>query len=132
MKPPVLRVPSRDARDADHLAIIAVAGGIYLWWGRVGLPAATLPWITGIAVASLLCGVLLWLRVPAVKWLGVVVFAAICGLSIRRLMLDGFSLGVTVRILLPIVCAIWMARIDYAHKYVDDDVASQITDQDAG
>ena len=103
------------------MAIIAVAGGIYLWWGRAGLPAATLPWITAIAVASILCGVLLWLRVPAIKWLGVLVFAAICGLSIRRLVLDGFSLGVALRILLPIACAVWMARIDYAHKFVDDD-----------
>jgi len=58
MKPPVLRVPTRGAHDADHMAIIAVAGGIYLWWGRTGLPAATAPWIVGIAVASILCGVL--------------------------------------------------------------------------
>ena len=119
MKPPVFRAPTRDARDADHLAIIAVAGGIYLWCGRAGLSASTLPWITGIAVASVLCGILLWLRVPAVKWLGVLVFVTISGLSIRRLVADGFSLGVAVGILLPIVCAIWMARIDYTHKFAE-------------
>ena len=121
MKPPVLRVPTRDARDADHMAIIALAGGIYLWWGRAGLPAATLPWITGIALASILCGLLLWLRVPAVKWLGVLVFVAISGLSIRRLVLDGWSLGQMLRTLLPLVCAVWMGRIDYSHRFVDED-----------
>ena len=93
MKPPVLRVPTRDARDADHMAIIAILGGICLWWGRAGLPAATLPWIAGIALASILCGILLWLRVPAIKWLGVLVFVAMSGLGIRRLILDGWSLG---------------------------------------
>ncbi len=103
------------------MAIIAVAGGIYLWWGRAGLPATTLPWITGIALASILCGVLLWLRVPAAKWLGVLVFVALSGLSIRRLILDGWSLGQIVRILLPLVCAVWMGRIDYSHRFADDE-----------
>lgn len=121
MKPPVLRVPTRDARDADHMAIIAVLGGIYLWWGRAGLPASTAPWVTGIAIASAICGVLLWLRVPAIKWLGVLVFVAICGLGVRRLALDGFSLGRIVSIVLPAICAVWMGRIDYTHRFVDDD-----------
>ena len=123
MKEPIFRIPTRDARDADHMAIIAIAGGVYLWLGRAGLPAATLPWVTGIAVASVLCGFLLWLRVPAVKWLGVLVFAAICGLGIRRLVVTGFAFGVAVHILFGIFCAIWMARIDYSHKFFDDDAA---------
>jgi hypothetical protein len=125
MKPPVLRVPTRDARDADHMAIIAVAGGIYLWWGRTGLSSATAPWIVGIALASILCGVLLWLRVPAIKWLGVLVFVAMCGLGIRRLMLDGWSLGVAVRLVLPLICAVWMGRIDYSQRFVDDEEVQQ-------
>jgi hypothetical protein len=123
VKPPVLRAPSRDARDADHMALITVAGGIYLWWGRAGLPAATRPWVTGIALASILCGILLWLRVPAIKWLGVLVFVAIAGLSIRHLLLNGWSLGQMLLILLPLVCAVWMGRIDYSHRFVDDEQA---------
>jgi hypothetical protein len=121
MKPPVFRAPTRDARDADHMAIIAVLGGIYLWWRHAGLPASTAPWVVAIAIASVVCGVLLWLRAPAIKWLGVLVFVAICGLGVRRFVLDGFSLSVTIGIVLPVVCAVWMARIDYAHKFVDED-----------
>ena len=107
------------------MAIIAIAGGIYLWWGRTGLSSATAPWIVGIAVASILYGVLLWLRVPAIKWLGVVVFVAICGLGIRHLMLDGWSLGVAVRLVLPLICAVWMGRIDYSQKFVADEEVQQ-------
>lgn len=103
------------------MAIISIAGGIYLWWGRAGLPAATLSWITGIALASILVGVLLWLRVPTVKWLGVLVFVGISGLSVRRLIHDGWSFGQMLRTLFPLLCAVWMGRIDYSHRFVDDD-----------
>jgi hypothetical protein len=120
MTPPILRLPTRDARDADHIAIIAVAGGVYLWSGRAGLPAPTVPWIASIAVASILCGVLLWLRVPAIKWLGVLVFIAIGSLGIRHLILDGWNLGVAARLILPVICAVWMARIDYKQRFTDD------------
>lgn len=102
------------------MAIIAVAGGIYLWCERVGLPATTAPWITGAAVASVLTGVLLWLRVPAIKWLGLLVFVAISGLGLRRLLVNGWSFAVIVGILCPVVCAFWMGRIDYSHKFIEE------------
>ena len=105
------------------MAIIAIVGGIYLWFGRAGLPAATLPWITGISIASILSGALLWLRVPAAKWLGVLVCVGICGLGVRRLMLDGFSIRAAIGVLVPVIVAVWMARIDYSQKFEDEDVA---------
>ena len=103
------------------MAIFAIAGGFYFWWGRVGLPAATQVWVSGIAVASILSGILLWLRVPAIKWLGVLVYMAIGVLGIRHAFVDGWSLGAAVGIVLPVVCAVWMGRIDYSHKFVEDE-----------
>ena len=123
MKPPILRLPTRDARDADHMALITVAGGLYCWWGRAALPDATRPWLMAIAAASILCGVLLWLRIPAIKWLGVLVFIAMCGFGVRRFALQGFDMRVALLILLPVVCAIWMAQIDYSHKFADGEAA---------
>ena len=121
MKLPILRAPTRDARDADHMAIIAIAGGVYFWWGRSGLPAGTLPWITGMSLASIVCGILLWLRIPAVKWLGVLVYVAMFGLGVRSVILDGWNLRQLLGLLLPLICAVWMARIDYSHKFIDDE-----------
>lgn len=120
-KLPFLRFPSRDARDADHMALIALAGGIYLWMGRTGLPAATAPWISGAAVASAITGLLLWLRIPAAKWLGVLVFTILSGLAMRRGIIQGWSFGVAVDIALPIILACLMGRIGYSHKFAEED-----------
>jgi len=105
------------------MALISVLGGIYFLSGRAGLPSDISPWIFGSAVVSVVAGVLLWLRVPHVKWLGVLPYAVILGIFARSLILKGWSVVGCLQLLLPVVCAWLMARIDYAHVFVDEDDA---------
>jgi hypothetical protein len=102
---------------------MTVAGGAYFLWGRAELPDATRHWLTDMAVVSILCGVLLWLRVPHAKWLGVLVFLGGSGIGVRRLLIEGFSWWILFTALLPLVCVLWMAQIDYSHKYVEDEAS---------
>ena len=74
-----------------------------------------------MSVASIVCGVLLWLRAPAAKWLGVLVFVAMLGLSVRHLILDGWSFRDGLKLLLRLLCAYWMGRIDYSERFVPEE-----------
>lgn len=118
---PVLRFPTRHAKDADHFAIVAIVGGFYLWSERVGLPVATFPWICGIAITSAVSGVLLWLRIPHVKWLGVLNFVALGTLGVRRIILDGWNHYSALTVVIALVCAFLVGRIDYSQRFIDDD-----------
>jgi|SRR4051812_3307567 hypothetical protein len=117
MKTPIFRVPTRDAHDADHMAIIALGGGIYLWFGRTGLLPTTLPWITTVSALSIISGILLWLRVPGAKWIGALVFIALGCSSVRHAWLHGWTMLTVLYILLPLICTFWMLRINYSHKF---------------
>jgi len=118
---PLLRFPTRHARDADNLALMALLGGVYFLVSRAGIAPNLLPWFIGSGVISIVAGVLLWLRVPHAKWLGVLVFAILFGIFARSLILRGWSIIGCLQLLMPIFCAYWLARIDYDHVFVDED-----------
>lgn len=118
---PLLRLPTRHARDADGMALMCLLGGIYYLFSLKGIAASLLPWFIGSGVISISAGVLLWLRVPHAKWLGVLVFAIMLGVFARGLILTGWSLLGCLRLLMPIFCAYWLVRIDYEHVFEDED-----------
>ena len=102
------------------MAIIAVAGGLYFLFGSGGVKAALFPLIVSIGVMSIIAGALLWLRVPAAKWLGVLTFAAIIFMGVRHGWVKGWT-GVVLNVLFPLACMFLMARIDYSHRSESDD-----------
>lgn len=118
---PLLRFPTRHARDADGMALMCLLGGIYYLLSLEGIASSLLPWFISSGVISIIAGVLLWLRVPHAKWLGVLVFAIMFGVFARGLILTGWSLLGCFQLLMPIFCAYWLVRIDYEHVFVDED-----------
>jgi hypothetical protein len=120
VKRPVLRIPTRDARDADHMAIILIAGGLYLLRGRSQVSPSIHLAYTAISALLILSGTLLWLRLPAVKWLGALAFLGLALLAIRHGQIKGWSLFVIMNLLLPLLCIFWIIRIDYSHKFDPD------------
>ena len=117
MNPSIFRIPTRDARDADHWAIIMVAGGLYSWFRKDVVAPANLAWITTISILSIISGALLWLRAPAAKWLGAFTFIALSCLDIRSGIQHGWTFSRGLNVLLPLVCAFWIMRINYSHKF---------------
>ena len=114
-----LRFPTRHARDADWMASIAFFGGIYFLYNRGTTEVS--PWISGCGVISIIAGVLLWLRVPHAKWLGVVAQAVILGVFVRGSIIRGWNIIGCLELFLPVTCAYLMARIDYAHVADDEE-----------
>jgi hypothetical protein len=118
---PLVRFPTQHARQADHMAVVLFLGGIYFLWNLSGTSTALKPWLGVCGAVSIVAGVLLWLRVPHAKWIGVLVGAVMLGIFARSLVLNGFSWFGVVQLLLPIACIYWMARIDYNHVFQDED-----------
>jgi uncharacterized membrane protein (DUF2068 family) len=118
---PILRFPTQHARQADHMAVIVFLGGIYFLWNLGGVIAELKPWFAACGVVSIVAGVLLWLRVPHAKWLGVLTGAVLLGIFARSLVLKGFSLFGGLQLLMPVACIYWMARIDYNHVFHEED-----------
>jgi len=116
----LLRFPTRHAQDADHMAVLAGAGGVYFLIFQAGIPSNLLPWLNGAGAASIAAGSLLWLRVPHAKWLGVLVFAVHFGLIARGMVLRGWDIFGCLSLFASVVCGYWMAKIDYAHVFVDE------------
>ena len=121
MKLPFFRVPSRDARDADHLALMLVVGGIYVLSGYAGWEAPVYLWMMATSVVAIVGGLLLWSRMPGAKWFGFLVCISIVALATRHV----FGRGLAVSNILALVgggcMAYWFVRIDYCHEFSDSD-----------
>ncbi len=116
---PLFRFPTQHARQADHMAVVSVFGGILFLWSLGETASELKPWIAGTGVVSIVAGVLLWLRVRHAKWLGVLVAVMLLGIFVRNVVLNGIGVLGCLKLLMPIACIYWMARIDYNHVFRD-------------
>lgn len=117
---PLLRAPTRDANDADHLSIILLLGAIYLLAvGKVPIDF-TSPWLLVITL-SLITAPSLWMRLPYAKWGGVAVSLVLGYLFVVPLTTQGISIrqGFTA----VGICAMcyWFFKIDYSHTFPDEE-----------
>lgn len=113
---PFFHVPTRNARDADHLALMLGIGGVIslVNVGRM-IPETQMLWLA-FAIAAMVSAPLLWIRVPYAKW-GGVVSSLFLGASIIVAARGSSGMGMREYILLGalVVIAIWFVRIDYDH-----------------
>lgn len=121
MKLPFFRVPSRDARDADHLALMLVAGGIYFLSGQAGWAAPVYLWMMVTSGVAIVGGLLLWSRMPHAKWFGFLVALSIVALTIRHVFGRGLAVGDILSLVGSGCMAYWFVRIDYTHRFSDSD-----------
>ncbi len=113
----VFRWPTRHARDADHLAIVALVGGAFGVCRLRNIAADVWSWWLAASVLSLIGAPLLWLRIPLAKWLTV---AATCCLAITVFIgnQDGsLSLEECVMFGGIAILAVWYARINYLVRF---------------
>lgn len=118
---PALRWPTRDDRDADHLAILALVGGSI---GLCLLPTVVSElrwWWMAACVLGLAAAPLLWLRVPHAKWLAVFANGCLAMTIVLRSGEDSLSLNEYAMIGGLALIAIWYARVAYnvSSQYVD-------------
>ena len=114
--------PTRDARDADHLAILLFIGGVLAFFKLSGIvESAKLIW-TAMAIISVITAPLLWVRVPHVKWGGAIA-SVLLGLSSVVDSIDKATFGLS-DVFLPaatLVIAYWFFVIDYSHRFEYED-----------
>ncbi len=114
------RYPTRDANDADHLAIMLLVGGILSFTAKE--PVGYLPhaW-KALGVVSVVTAPLLWMRLPYLKWGGVIAAVILGLIPILRSAYQAIGLRDALPVLGAIVIAYWFSRIDYRHRFTVDD-----------
>ena len=114
---PFRHAPTRDANDADHLAIMLLIGAVLSFYRLSTIDESVrIVWMV-MGVVCLISAPLLWMRVPLAKWGGVTASLLLGVSSIIRSIDSGFSL---MTILLPVstlVIAFWFFKIDYSHRF---------------
>jgi len=111
-----LRPPTRDANDADHLAIILLIGGVLSFY--VKLRPGELPYAwQALGVVSLIAAPLLWLRVPHAKWVCVLAAGIWCAISVLRVVHEPTIVRHTFPLLGSLLFIYWFIRIDYRSRF---------------
>lgn len=111
---PLLRTPTRDANDSDHLAIMLLVGGLYSFSLCDTLIDLRSPWLI-VALMSVITAPFLWMRLPYAKWGGVAVSLTIPWIYLSPLINQGFSIKVVYMSAAFLVIIYWFIKIDYNH-----------------
>ena len=114
------RYPTRDANDADHLAIMLLVGGILSFTVKESVGYLPYAW-KAIGVVSVVTAPLLWIRLPHMKWGGVMAAVILGLIPILRSAHQAMGLRDSFPVLGAIVIAYWFFRIDYRHRFTADD-----------
>lgn len=112
-RPSPFRWPTRDDRDADHLAILTFAGGLVGIVLTSTVAAEVRWWWMAACLLGLTVAPLLWLRVPHAKWLAVAAVGCQAATVSLRSEKDSLSLNDYAMIGGLTLIAVWYARIDY-------------------
>lgn len=116
---PLLHIPTRDAKDADHLAIMLLVGGLIGIFQKDIADSHQVVWYS-MSVISLISAPLIWLRVPHAKWGGVLA-ALLLGYTHFLAIPEGafFSTRASFHLVGSLIVAYWYLAINYDHKYSD-------------
>ncbi len=115
-KNPILRFPTRNENDADHLAIIAVIVGAYIIYSLLfstSTEQVFKPFSILVCTLMVISGPLIWIRIPYAKWGCVIAFCCILISGAILAFQHGLSLSRIFVICGSIYGIISYMRIDY-------------------
>ena len=113
------RFPTRDANDADHLAIMLLFGGILSFTAKESVGYLPFAWKV-LGTISAVSAPLLWIRLPHMKWGGVIAAVILGFIPILRSAYQSIGLSDALPVLGGIVIGYWFFRIDYRHRFTVD------------
>lgn len=112
------RLPSRDANDADHLAILLLAGGILSFTSKESVGLLPYAWKV-LGSVSVVTAPLLWVRLPHMKWGGVIAAVILGSIPLVRSAHQAMEGRDALGVLGALVIGYWFFRIDYRHRWAD-------------
>lgn len=114
---PFLHVPSRDANDADHLAIMLAVGGLVTLFNLDRFTDLTRTFWLPLSVIAIVSAPLLWIRVPHAKWGGSIAALLLGAPLVPDVLAGKLDLRTGFMLVACAVIAYWFAIIDYDHRF---------------
>ena len=120
--PKFLKVPTRDAHDADHMAISLLIGCVFGVFHQSISQDIVILWYVMCATGAI-SAPLLWLRVPFAKWGGAVASIMFVYISFYTQPPGTFfnTISGYITLLSPVI-VFWFVRIDYSHVSESNDI----------
>ncbi|MFT5104590.1 MAG: hypothetical protein ACI9UA_000205 [Pseudoalteromonas tetraodonis] len=114
---PFLHIPSRDARDADHMAILLAVGSAVTLIRLGNYSGITQTLWLAMSIIGICTAPLLWIRIPYAKWGGVIAALLLATPLQLRVIGEGPDLHACLLLLTCLVIAYWYGIIDYDHQF---------------